>query len=497
MKNFLVILLLIPFLGFYTSSVEATKKEERKWQDETVYYIMIDRFNNSDFTNDYDVDANDPIAYHGGDFKGIIDQLDYIKDMGFTTIALSPIFDNEEDGYHGYWINDFYNTEEHLGTLESFKQLVKEAHNRDLKVIIDFVVSHVGQTHPWIEDKAKSAWVKGKVTESKNVWVEGLPQLNLENTEVVNYLTEAAKWWITETDIDGYRLEQLENVPADFLNDFSKSVKEEKEDFFILGDKAELQNTEDHITGYYDYELQEPLSKVFSKPDQSLQPVHSLVENYVEKEDNPYLRGVFLDNQHTIRFTRGAVNLNEHPGPRLKMALTNLFTIPGIPIVYYGTEIALDGGLGDDNTKQMNFMTDKELIEYITKIGELRQQLPALTRGTYELLYEKDGMVVYKREVEEETAIVAINNTTKTQTVELTGLLEGNKELRGLLIGDLVRSNGDEYKVILNRDEAEIYVLTDKSGLNIPYLVVMGAVYVAFIGFVILLWRRAKKKRAS
>ena len=138
----MVLFLLVLFSN--TLSVGAVDKEERKWQDETVYYLMIDRFNNSDQTNDIGVDINDPNGHHGGDFQGIIDQLDYIKEMGFSAISLSPIFDNEDNGYHGYWVNDYYKTDEHFGSNDLFNKLVDEAHKRDMKVILEFVSGYVG-----------------------------------------------------------------------------------------------------------------------------------------------------------------------------------------------------------------------------------------------------------------------------------------------------------------------------------------------------------------
>ncbi len=155
-------LIIIPFLLFFALPVDAIEKEERSWQDESIYFIMVDRFNNGDTDNDFEVNPIDSKSYNGGDFKGITDKLDYIKEMGFTSIWLTPVFDNEADGYHGYWIQNFYKTEEHFGTLEEFKTLVKEAHDRDIKVILDFVVNHVGPNHPWVNEEAKKSWFHPK-----------------------------------------------------------------------------------------------------------------------------------------------------------------------------------------------------------------------------------------------------------------------------------------------------------------------------------------------
>lgn len=511
MKKSVLTLILIPFLLFYALPVGAVEKEGRKWQDETIYFLMVDRFNNGDNKNDFDVDMKDPKAYHGGDFQGVIDELDYLKDMGFTAIWMTPVFDNVDKGYHGYWINDFYNTEEHFGTVEEFKKLVSEAHKRDIKIILDFVVNHVAPEHEWVNDPAKNDWFHTKQDivdwnnqeELENNWLYGLPDLNQENPETRNYLLDAAKWWIEETDIDGYRLDTVRHVPVDFWSDFSKEVKSVKKDFYLIG---EVWSSDPNyiamydkagIDGFVDYPLNDQLRTAFAKPDQTLSWLFKTAERNKVTYENPEVMGNFMDNHDTVRFTRDAIQSRQHPGTRWKLALTYLYTAPGIPIVYYGSEIALDGGEDPDNRRQMSFRADKELIDYITKIGELRNTLPSLSRGDLEVLYEKKGMAVFKRTYKEETSVIAINNTSNTQNVTLTSeQLAADKELRGLLADDLVRSNKDEYKLTIDREEAEIYVLAAKTGLNIPYLAVMGGVYAAFFIFIFLLVRRAKKRRS-
>lgn len=461
------ILILIPFLLFYALPVGAVEKEERKWQDESIYFLMIDRFSNGDFNNDYRVDVKDPKSYHGGDFQGVIGKLDYIKDMGFTTIWLSPIFDNEDLGYHGFWTRDYYNTEEHFGTIDEFKLLVKEAHKRDLKVIIDFVVNH------------EKEWVDGDSS----------------------YLIDVAKWWINETDIDGYHLSAINFAPKSFLSEFVDSVKGVKEDFILLGEvksNDEKQITmyeETGIDGFINYPLMEMVRPIFAQVDMPMNTLLTAEEEMNAVYRNPYLMGNIMDNNQTLRFTRDAITNNQHPGPRWKLALAHLYTIPGIPIVYYGSEIALDGGLGEDNHGQMDFRTDKDLIDYMTKLGELRNTLPSLTRGTFEILTEENGMIVYKRSFEDETTVIAINNSSESKTVTLSSdQLEDEKELRGLLAGDLVRSSDGQYTLYMDREKAEIYALAPKTGLNIPYLAAMGIVYVMFITFIFLLWKRSKRK---
>lgn len=503
MKKRVFSLVLIPLLLFYSLNVSAAGKEE-DWQDETIYYVMIDRFNNANSKNDFKVNMSDPLAYHGGDFEGVTLQLDYIKDMGFTTVSLSPIFDNEERGYHGYWVKDFKEPEEHFGTMADFKKLVKEAHKRNMKVIIEFPANSVGPSHPWLNDPAKKNWFNEKGEDAKTSWIDGLPDLNQENPEVQAYLIDAANWWVKETNIDGYKLERAQNVPAVFWNEFSKELRKTKPDIFLMGD-VEAKTTNDiskfkntGIDGFFDYPSNSMLRKAFAKPDQSTEELFTIFDKNKEQFGSPYLMSTFMDNQWSERFTHEAVVNNLHPGSRWKLALTYLYTTPGIPVVYYGTEIALEGGKNDDNRKQMDFMTGQELAEYITQVGELRNQLPSLTKGTIEPLYNEKGMLVFKREFEGEVSVVAINNTSKSQNIPIsTEKLPEDMELRGLLNGDLVKSKDGKYNLIIDRDVAEIYVVAEKSGMNIPYMAAMGTVYALFVLFLFLLIKRSRKKNSK
>lgn len=502
MKKTLITLILIFFLVITSLPAHAeTEKEDRRWQDEAIYSIMVDRFFNANTNNDKEVNTLDPLAYNGGDFQGVIDKLDYLKEMGFTGIRLTSIFDNTAGGYHGYWVNDFYKPDEHFGSMKTFNKLVQEAHERDMKVVMDFVTNNVSREHPWVIDSSKQDWFHEKQEinntvdqdELENVWVNGLPDLNQDNPEVKAYLLDAAKWWINKTDIDGYSLPDVNHVPVSFWSDFSKEVKSEKENFFLLGitspnSTVDLEKYEDAgIDSLTDYQQSEELRNVFASTNKTFSPLN---DNKVQK---PELQPQFFDNENTTRFTQDIVTNKHFPGARWKTALTYIYSTPGIPVVFYGSEIALNGGEIPDNRQPMNFRTEKELIDYITKLGDLRNQLPSLTRGSMEMLYEKDGMAVYKRVYQDETAIIAINNTSKSQNITLNNeQIEGDKELRGLLNGDLVRSNGNQYDLIIDRDESEIYVLTEKSGINLPLVGSLVVVYILFMIFILKIRRRRR-----
>jgi glycosidase len=450
------ILFIIFFLVWTIPSKAAVKKDNRLWQDETIYSLMVDRFNDGDTSNDYDMNRNDLLAYNGGDIQGIIDRLDYLKDMGFTAIRLSPIF--ESTGYDGYQVTDYYKVNKHFGSLKTFQQLVKQAHARKMKVLVDFVTNNAA----------------------------------LNKTSENTYLLDAAKWWVKKTGIDGYSLPEANLLPISFWKDFSKEIKEEKHDFFLMGiPKAgtSIDSNQFHAAGIdciFDDTYSKTLRSAFATTDQSFSGIKA---NLDKRKDD--MSAVYVDNENTTRFTKDIVDKRQFPGSRWSTALAFIYTTPGIPVVYYGTEIALNGGKTPDNRREMNFRANKDLIDYITKLGELRNKLPSLTRGSMEMLVDKGGLAVYKRVYKGETAIIAINNTRKSQYITLTNSqIEGGKELRGLLEGDLVRSKQNKYDIIIDRDKSEVYVLAKKSGINITLIGLLVIVWILAFFFI---WKLKKR----
>ena len=503
-------ILLAPFILLSTTEVLAEEKVEKEWQDESIYFIMVDRFYNGNTKNDVNVDLDNFNTYQGGDFAGIIEKLDYLQEMGFTTIALNSIVENTEEGYHGNWALDYKKINENYGTLNEFKQLVDEVHKRDMKIIVDFNANHVGPDHPWLEDPAKEGWFHEKrkldttesLTDRQTGWVDGLPDLAQENKEVAAYLLDAAKWWITETDIDGYRLNDIEYVPIDFWSSFSKEMKTVKNDFFLLGNglvenQADLGTLQEAgIDGLMDYEQMDVLRSSFAQPDKELDSLFSIWNERMQSMNRPSQLGIMADTEDTPRFTKLMQDYNQFPGTRWELLLTYMYTMPGIPTVYYGSEIALNGDGTPDNRRMMDFRTDKDLIEYIGKLAQLRKQYPVLSKGTLELLEEQDGMAVFKREYQDETMVIAINNSSKTRTVELDAKnLSSGEELRGRLNGDMVRKRDGNYSITLDRETSEVYLAAERSGINYWFIAAVAFIIIGFVGFYYLAWRKGKQKQ--
>ncbi|MFS0674118.1 alpha-amylase family glycosyl hydrolase [Ornithinibacillus sp. 179-J 7C1 HS] len=478
--------------------------QQQSWQDEIIYFIMIDRFNNGDPSNDYEVNLDDPKAYHGGDIQGIIDKLDYIKELGFTAIWLTPIVKNEPGGYHGYWTEDFYEVEEHFGTLEEFKNLVQEAHDRDIKIILDLVVNHTGYHHPWIQDPEKQDWFHEDIPiiswdNQENVEdgrLAGLPDLAQENPETRKYLLDMAKWWIEETDIDGYRLDTVKHVPKDFWEEFASEVKSVKENFFLIGEvwHSDPSYVADYaktgIDSFVDYPFFNEATRIFSQPNQEIGKYMSGIwKRNVSLYENPYVLGNFIDNHDNKRFTRLAIEKDQDTLTQLKQALTYMYSAPGIPIIYYGTEIALDGGDDPDNRRMMEFK-DHELVDYISKLGEIRNSHRALTYGEMEVLFEQAGMAIIQRTFEDEIIITAINNTTSDQTVSLSEEVLGeNIQLQALLKEKIVTEK-DGYEISIPKQSSEIYLVEEgtKQMNALPWGIAVMSILV--IGLIALISRK-------
>ncbi|PFT62387.1 alpha-amylase [Bacillus cereus] len=403
--------------------------EKREWRDEVIYSIMIDRFNNGEPKNDKQLEVGNLEGYQGGDIRGIIKRLDYIKEMGFTTIMLSPLF--ESGKYDGLDVRNFKKVNEHFGTDNDVKELVKEAHAKGMKVVFRFPLG--------------------------------------ENEQQV---IDATKWWIKEVDLDGSYVIHSEKKPRSFWDNAQKDMQVIKKDFRIMTKE--------------DGEYNEKIVESFSKADVSVKSLYD-----VSKKEGEFV--TLLDDQETKRYARIAKENMYYPPSRLKLALTYLLTSPGIPNFYYGTEIALDGGSVPDNRRLMDFKSDEKFMQHITKLGELRQARPSLRRGTFELLYDKSGMSILKRKYKDEVTLVAINNTKETQKVSLPASAIGEKqELRGLLQDEIIREENGKFYLVLKREESNVYKVNGETGVNWLFISLIVGVNVLFIAFLIAVKRKRR-----
>lgn len=426
MKKLLIILNII--LIFTTSCENAVKpiskteinypvinNQSKFTSNDKIYFIMVDRFNDGDPENNIETNKNVKTTFHGGDIKGITEKLDYIKDLGFTAIWITPITDNDLSGYHGYWTVDFYKVDENFGTLEDLKKLVNEAHKKDIKVILDYVVNHTGPGTKWLTDGEHEGWFhKRKIIQDYNNkqevedgWLASLPDLDTENPEVREFLIENALWWIDETNLDGFRLDTVRHVPESFWNEFSYRIKEKYPDFYLIGevwDSNVSQQEKYHqlgIDGLLNYSLYYGIQDTFRDGGFATKLVSAI--NNESGFENPGINGVFIDNHDNQRFYT-TVRYNDY---YFKQALTFMYSYPSIPIVYYGTEIPIKGGPDPDNRADMPW--DKvgisTMIPFLKKLDDFRNTY----MDEFNIVANDNKFIAYEVKKDENTALVIAN----------------------------------------------------------------------------------------
>ncbi|MDC3417232.1 alpha-amylase family glycosyl hydrolase [Aquibacillus salsiterrae] len=473
------VILCLPLLLVSASFVVA---EENWSEQEAIYYILVDRFMNGDASNDFDIDIKDKDAYHGGDLVGITKKLDYIAELGISTINLSPVMDNDGNGYHGFSIVDFQRVDEHFGTIDDLRELVDAAHEMNIKVIVDLPITQISANHPWKMEKG--AWITQKSTD---IFGQQLIGVNIANPEVERYFIDIANFWVKETGIDGFRLYVNNETSIDFVEQFQQNIYAENKDATILIDSI----TGDDLANTTTVKKDQAAISAFKKAGVPIEAVLLGLQETSQKAR-------YFDNLFSNRFTREMIKQAQNPSTRWKLALTYLYTVPGVPVLYQGTEIPMDNGVDepDHRMAQLNG-GDDVLNNYINKLAAIRQEFPALTKGDFKVIASNGAMSLYKREYNGQAIYVAINNDVETKTIAITDVPEG-KQLTGLLQDNIVRKLKDgQYKIALDRETADIFIVEEDTGINWLFVSFILIVLGGFVFGVVYLGKQNKKNARS
>lgn len=407
--------------------------KERDWRDDVIYFAMTDRFQDSDPTNNHDVDKSNIHAWHGGDLQGLIDKADYVKDTGATALWITPPMANQKtfvdtDGYHGYWPVDYYSIDSHLGDMDKFKEMVGTYHDKGMKVILDIPLNHVAWEHPHWTDPSKADMFhhNGDVTDWDNDWQQencsifGLPDWAQENPKTEQYLMDVGKFW-AQSGVDGFRLDAVRSVPKEFWTKFNKEIHDVAgDDFLLIGeyyhgdaDRLAPYQRDTNMNSLVDYPMYYRIKEAFAKGGSMTQVADGLSwTNNVYPE--PELMGLFMDNHDTQRF------LTEADGDkrRLKMALTFVMTANRIPTIFYGTEQGFTSdktGWAETSRKDMEFDKDPELHGFAQKLGAIRNDLEPLRRGELLEMWKDHDIFAFDRKSDKGEAIVVFNNSESEQ----------------------------------------------------------------------------------
>jgi glycosidase len=446
---------------------------------DVLYLITPDRFANGKPDNDdlEDVKANrqNPNSRHGGDLEGISKHLDYLKDLGITTVWLNPTQENKMPGgsYHGYSITDFYKIDPRFGSNEEFKALIKATHEKGMKMVMDMVLNHCGSSHWWMKDPPSKDWINNNgvymptngATVSvmdvhaspteRNTFLNGwfsrnMPDLNQRNPHMATYLIQNSIWWIEYARIDGIRQDTYSYMDFDFLARWNKEVYDEYPNFNITGETWYNKSTssawwqKNSILSKKNPNLKTPMDFSLTFIMQNDAFSGTTDNGYLEDifEDiaqdfiypDPYNILIFLDNHDMSRIIRK----EDTDLKRYKQGLAFLLTTRGIPEIYYGTEVLMTGtkqegdgrlrkdfpgGWPDDKIDQFSKSgrTDlqNEAWYYMQKLLQWRKTSVAVTEGKLMHYAPKNGIYVYGRIKDNHTVMVILNSALTGQTVKM------------------------------------------------------------------------------
>ena len=458
---------------------------------DVLYLIMPDRFANGDPTNDqipmrtqYKVDRNDPNARHGGDLKGISDRLGYLSDLGVTAIWLNPVLENDMEGgsYHGYATTDYYRVDPRFGSNEEYRQLISNAHEKGMKVVMDMIFNHCGSDHPWLTEVPSPDWFNNleeyvqtshmkemyfdpyasEYDKSKMVdgwFVPTMPDLNQRNRHVAKYLIQNSIWWIEYSGVDGIRQDTYPYADYEMMVDWLMAVEKEYPDYNIVAEawlnnpigtafwqgNSPLNPNNTHLKSVMDFRFMGlSHSAFFEETTEWNGGLHGIYDHMTYDFIYPDIYNVlrFLDNHDTDRF------LKEYPQDLSgwKQAITFLLTMPGTPQIYYGTELLMHGnksrhdgyvrldvpgGWPGDETDHFTHAgrdaIQNEAFDFLSKLLHWRQENEVIARGGMKHYVLQKGVYVYERFLDDDKVLVFMNGTMNEVTINLDRYAESIK----------------------------------------------------------------------
>ncbi len=476
---------------------------------DVLYLIMPDRFARAGATTDaeasrgleyaVEVDRADLNARHGGNIAGMEQHLGYIDSLGVTAIWVNPVLENDMPGgsYHGYATTDYYRIDPRFGTNGQWRDFVGKAHDRGIKVVMDMIFNHSGSNHPWMKDMPSRDWYNfpdSAVTTNFRLstlhdpyvsdydkkrtvdgwFVTAMPDLNQRNPHLRRYLSQNSIWWIEDSGIDGIRMDTYPYADERAMASWIDDVMSEYPGFNIVGEcwygneggEAYWQrgskvnpNGDPRLPTVMDFVLSIKARDAFKGQTDRLEGLNTIYDHlaldYLFPDPTHIL--TFLDNHDTDRF------LLEEPDDLgwWKQAITFLLTSRGIPQIYYGTELLMNGTRaagGDGNVRRDmpgGFPGDKtdaftaagrtdkqnEAFDFIQKLLQWRRGNEPIARGSLKHFMPENGLYVYQRRSgdKEVTVILNGNDSPVTTTMERTlEILPYGSQRRDMLTGETI-----------------------------------------------------------
>ena len=466
--------------------------------DDVIYLIMTDRFSDGDPANNLPAgappmafDRRNPRAYHGGDFRGVINHLQYFKELGVTALWLTPWYDNwngvnncdkpwcPSTYYHGYHATDYYGVEDHFGDMRTLRELIEKAHALGLKVIQDQVANHIGSRHPWTDNPPLDNWFHGTLQnhllekfhnsvllsphanqeEVRNIldgWFsDDMPDMNQDEPEVARYEIQNSLWWVGMTGVDGIRQDTIQYIPRSFIRDLSNALhrqyprmwmvgevfeRDAAQTAFFIGGQRSWDGIDTKLDSDFDFSLWSVSLDVFT----GKKPVRALRDQlkYDALYPDPSRVTTLTNNHDTPRF----MSLE---GATLEGAMLHtafMLTTRGTPQLYAGEEIAMEGKEDPDNRRDFpgGFPGDKHnaflasqrtareqrMWQWTHDWINLRREHSAIRDGRLIDLFYDDEAYAYVRQDANETVMIVINRSEAERSLTMpTAVIDAHRNL--------------------------------------------------------------------
>jgi len=479
-----------------------------------VYLLMPDRFSNGDPSNDkvpgyrdQSLNRDSIFLRHGGDLQGVINHLDYLKDMGVTTVWMTPVFENDmpDRTEHGYAITNHYKVDSRLGGNDLYKRLSDEVHKRGMKLVQDAVYNHAGLYNFFIQDMPMKDWVHQWPTYTNTTYKDQplmdvhaskadekimsdgwftrmMPDLNQGNPFVANYLIQNAIWCVEEFGVDGWRIDTYIYNDLPFMNRCNQALINEYPRMTMFGEtwvhgvlnqayftenkltgikfKSNLPGVTDFQTNLYG--INPALTQTFGWTEGVNRLYQTLANDFVYQK--PMNHVVFLDNHDMTRF----LSQVGEDVDKLKMGIGWLLTTRGIPQLYYGTEVLMKGVSNPDGWVRLDFPggwsgdaqnkftrqgrsdREEEVFNWTKTIANFRKNSSAIKTGQLMQFVPEDWVYTYFRYDDKQTVMVVMNTSNDEKTIHPSRFAErtaGFSKATNIAAGWTADVNASDWKV--------------------------------------------------
>ena len=487
-----------------------------------IYLVMTDRFANGDLSNDIvktyrdtTCDRTDKFSRHGGDLKGVEDKLPYLQDLGVSTVWLTPVNENDMPrmnewgnkvaGYHGYWFTDHYQVDKRFGGNNAYKQLCQAAHAKGMKIIQDAIYNHIGSYHWIAQDPPDADWLnssQGKnpphhreevffdpyaSEQDKRQMLDGwfvphLPDLNQRNRDVARFLIQYAIWATEEYGVDGWRVDTYKYNEESFLNEINTCLSREFPKLTVFGESwvtsplANAYFTRNNVKTPFSHnaegmlDFQNSFAMINAAKEETgwasgvIKLYFSLAQDILYAD--PMKNCIFLDNHDMDRI----FSVLGEDWTKMRMVYNWLFTLRGMPQLYYGTEVLMKnykvntdatvredfpGGWPSDDSQKNRFVATGRNLEqelsfsYVRALAKYRKTSSALTQGRLMQYIPQNGVYIYFRYNAAQTVMVVTNNGKESVSPDWNHFRErvtGFSTMRDVISGQVSALKGFQIK---------------------------------------------------